>query len=97
METASIDVELDKDLLHPEHPMKLLGKENRPMDATMMGVYNVLWETKKEKLHGRPRSFPPSDCPDILSPQSMCPSSFLVLPTSLRKYQDDISFKGGGL
>jgi hypothetical protein len=33
---------------------------------------------------------------DLLSPRSMCPSSFLVLPTPHRKSQDDISFKGGG-
>jgi hypothetical protein len=36
------------------------------MDATLMGFYNVPWETEKEKLHGRPRSFPLSDCLDIV-------------------------------
>jgi muconolactone delta-isomerase len=49
------------------------------MDAKLMGVYNVLWETEKEKSHGRPRSFSPFDYPDIaISPQSRHPSSFLV-------------------
>jgi muconolactone delta-isomerase len=50
------------------------------MDATLMGVYNVLWETEKGKLHGRPGSFPPFDYLDIIfSPQSRHPSSFLLL------------------
>jgi hypothetical protein len=80
MEVVSMGVELDKDLLHPEHLMKLSDKEDCLMDATLMGVYNMLWETKKGKMHGRPRSFPPSDCPDIIfSPQSRHPSSFFVL------------------
>jgi hypothetical protein len=62
------------------------------------GSLQVLWETKNEKLHERPSSFPPFDCCDILfSPQSMHLSSFLVLPTSFHKSWDEISFKGGGL
>jgi hypothetical protein len=81
MEVVRIDMEHDKDLLHPEHPMKLSYKEDWPMDATLMGVYIMLWEIEKEKLHGRPRSFSPFDCPDIVvSPQSRHPSSFLVQP-----------------
>jgi hypothetical protein len=36
--------------------------------------------SRNEKLHERPRSFPPANYPDILlSPRSICPSSFLVL------------------
>jgi hypothetical protein len=51
------------------------------MDATLMGIYNVLLETEKEKLHGRLRSFPPSNGPDIfVPPRLMHPSSFLALP-----------------
>jgi hypothetical protein len=42
MEDVGIDVELGKDLLHPEHLMKLSDKEDWSMDATWMGVYNVL-------------------------------------------------------
>jgi hypothetical protein len=81
MEDVSIDVELDKDLLHPKPSMKLLDEEDWPMDATLMGVYNVLLETEKEKLHGRLRSFPPSNGPDIfIPPRLMHPSSFLALP-----------------
>jgi hypothetical protein len=54
--------------------------------------------SQKEKLLERPRSFPPSNCPDIfLSPWSMHPSLVFVLATSLRKSRDDISFKGVGL
>jgi hypothetical protein len=68
MEVVSINVELDKDLLHPEPPMKLSNEEDLPMDATMTGVYNVLWETEKEKLYGTLRSFPTSNGPNIFVP-----------------------------
>jgi hypothetical protein len=51
---------------------------------------------RKEKLHERPRSFPPLNYLDILlPPRSMCPLSFLVLPTSLCKSREEISFRGG--
>jgi hypothetical protein len=74
-------------LFHSEYPIEL-------MDAPLMGVRNVLREAEK-KMHGRSRSSPPSDCPDILlSPRSMHPSSFLVPPPS--KSRDEIFFKGGG-
>jgi hypothetical protein len=91
MEAISIGMELNKDLLHPKHPMKLSDKENGPMDAASD-------ETLREKLRGRPRSFPSFDYSDILfSPQLMHMSSFLVLPTSFQESQDEISFKGGEL
>jgi hypothetical protein len=34
MEDASIDMELDKCLLHPEHSMKLSDKEDQVINAT---------------------------------------------------------------
>jgi hypothetical protein len=52
---------------------------------------------KRKRLHERSRSSPPGYPDILLSPRSMCPSSFLVLPTSLHKSQGDIYFKGGGL
>jgi hypothetical protein len=77
--------------------MKLSDKEYWLMDATLKRVYNKLWETEKEKLHRRLRSFPPANYPDILlSPRSMWHSSFLVLP-SFHKSWDEISIKGGRL
>jgi hypothetical protein len=49
---------------------------------------------QKEKLHGKPRSFPPFDGLNILlSPQSMHRSSFFV-PPLLHKSRDEISFRG---
>jgi hypothetical protein len=81
MEDVSIDMKLDKDLLHPKISMKLSDKDDWPMDSTLMGVYNVLWETEKEKLQGRLKCFPPSNCPNIfVLPRSMHPSSFIALP-----------------
>jgi hypothetical protein len=53
---------------------------------------------RRKRLHERPRRSPPFGCPNILlSPQSMCPSSFLMLPTSLCKSRNEISLKGRGL
>jgi hypothetical protein len=80
VEDVSIGVELDKDILHPKLSMKLSDEEDWPMDAALMGVYNVLLETEKEKLHGRSKSFPPSNSPDVLiSPWSTHATSFPVL------------------
>jgi hypothetical protein len=81
MEVVSIGVELDKDLLHTVPPMKLSNEEDWPTDTTLMGDYNVLQETEKEKFHGRLRSFPAINGPDIfVPPWSMHPSLFLALP-----------------
>jgi hypothetical protein len=83
MEAIRINVELGKDL-HPEHLIKLSDEEDWPMEATLRAAYNGLWEDKKEKLHQSLRSFPPSDCLDIVfSLQSRHPLSFLVHPLLL--------------
>jgi hypothetical protein len=93
-EVVGIGMELDKDL-HPEHLMELTGEEDWSMDATLMGVYNVLWETEKEKAHGRPRSFPPFDCSEIVFYSSIkAPFIISCAFPSFRKSQDEISFKG---
>jgi hypothetical protein len=42
---------LQEVIFDPEHLMKLSDKEYWPMDTTLMGVYNELWETEKEKRH----------------------------------------------
>jgi hypothetical protein len=66
------------------------------MDATLMGVYNELWKIEKEKLHQRPRSFPQFHYPKILyAPQSMCLSSFLVLPSFINLGARFILWGGG--
>jgi hypothetical protein len=70
-------------------------KQSHEAQSDSTGCYVA--HARKEKLHERLRSFPPSNYLDILLPPwSMCPSSFLVLPTSLRKSWDEISFKGEG-
>jgi hypothetical protein len=98
MEAVSINVELKKVLLHPEHPMKLSDKEDWLMNATWLESTTCsITHAWKEKLHGRQIRFLHSSCLDIISsPWSMHLSSFLVLP-SFHKSWNDISFMGRGL
>jgi hypothetical protein len=88
-----------------KHPLKLLGLEDRAKKHNISGVmkHNLILQgalppaCMEEKLHGKLRSFPPSNHPDILcSTWPTCISSFLV-PSSFRNSQDEIYFKGGRL
>jgi hypothetical protein len=57
------------------------------MDATLIGVYNELWETEKKQLHRRPRSlsscqlsrYPPFSTINVSFIVSCAPPSFINL------------------
>jgi hypothetical protein len=102
---SSLILELENVLSHSEYSTCITGprrlsneaQNNQSHEAQSDSTRCYVTNARKERLHERLRSFPPSNYLNILlSPRSMCPSSFLVLPTSLRKSRDEISFKGGG-
>jgi hypothetical protein len=85
-------LELENVLSHSEYPTRVIGprrlssqarnKQSHEAQSDLTRCYVA--HARKEKLHEKPRSFPPANYPDVLlSPWSMCPSSFLVLPLLL--------------
>jgi hypothetical protein len=102
----SLTLELENALSHSEYLTRVAGprrlsnkaQNKQSQEAQSDSTRCYIAHARKKKLHERPRSFSPSNYLDILlSPRSMCPSMFLVLPTSFHKSRDEISFKGGGL
>jgi hypothetical protein len=102
---SSLTLELENVLSYSEYLTRVAGprrlsietqnKQSQKAQSDSTRCYVA--HARKKKSHNRPRSFSPSNYLDILlSPRSMYPSSFLVLPTSLHKSRDEISFKGEG-
>jgi hypothetical protein len=103
---SSLTLELENVLSHSEYLTcvagpRRLGNEaqnKQSQEAQSNSTRCYVAHTWNKKLHERPRSFPPSKYLDILlSPRLMWPSSFIVLPTSIRKSWGKIPFKWGGL
>jgi hypothetical protein len=61
---------LDADLSYPEHPVKLLGQQDRVMRRWMIRFYKVQWSHHSEKeATWDTEDFLCSNYPDFLSPQ----------------------------